>query len=1392
MDGTVGGAYNLTTVSTLTNLDKNTITSDNFVGGIPPNGTMVPPQTIIGTAGNDSLVGAYFDDALNGLEGADILDGGPGADTLDGGGGGDALNGGTGNDSLIGGADTSADVLSGNTGDDTLRGGGGVDALYGGGGADLLDGGDGNDHLYGHVSGGSSEVDGNDTLLGGAGDDTLMDTGGGNDLLDGGEGNDYLYVYESALPVGNDTLLGGGGNDRIDVILFNGISAGNVISVNGGDGNDEIRIFTSQSHSGILHVQADGGIGVDTFRYQNYDDYSTNAAQMLASLDGVRLINFEAGVGGDLLDVGLFLGRSGNFGYTGGNPFSTSLGYLRLTQSGADSLLQWDVDGTVGGAYNLTTVSTLTNLDKNTITSDNFVGKFILGTEGNDNLVGEWTNDTLVGLGGDDTLDGAEGDDILDGGGGDDIFIVRNLGQIVREIAGAGNADKVKAAIDDYHLAEEVEDLDLDVGVVRGSGNSKNNHLRGNDGHNHLDGKQGADRMEGGHGRDTYYVDDAGDDVYEADNVLSLSLPLGSPPGDALGLHLGNGDKLPIDLGSAIDTVIASINYTLTNYVENLTLATGSDALIAGGNTLDNRLAGNLLDNTLTGGLGNDTLDGGTGRDTATYAGTKAGYLVTRVGAGYTVTDSNTSDGDEGIDTLAGIEVLQFADGLVNLGRRPGYDHNGDGRADLLLKNDATGGLYSYQMNGAAIDSQSYIVASAPAGWSLKETRADYNGDGKSDLLWFNQSTNSLYAYLMNGSSISAEGSIAQNVPAGWSVLETKGDYNGDGKSDILWKNSNNNATYIYLMNGLTIQGEGYERMGIGADWSIQNARADYNNDGKSDILWKNTTTGALYLDQIDGTGIQSEGLVIPAAPAGWTLKDANADYNGDGNADLLWFNPSSNSLYAYLMDGTRILSEGLIAQNVPAGWAILETKGDYNGDGKADILWKNSNNNATYIYLMNGLAIQGEGYERLGIGAGWDVADGKSDYNGDGKSDILWKHQSSGELYLDQVSDTGILAEGALGTPVPAGWNLLGDNLAPRPVTRPQGTDLNGDGKTDILLQNTSTGALYSYQMNGTAIQTQGYIIDSAPAGWSVQETKADYNGDGKSDILWFHPSTNSLYAYLLDGQGIASQGIIAQNVPAGWNILETKGDYNNDGKSDILWKNSNNNATYIYLMNGLTIQGEGYERMGIGADWGIQDARADYNGDGKSDILWKNSVNGALYLDQIDGTGIQSEGYVIDSAPAGWNVLDAKADYNGDHKSDILWFNPSTNSLYAYLMDGQGIASQGLISQNVPAGWNILETKGDYNGDGKADILWKNTNSNATYMYLMNGLAIQSEGYERFGIGAGWDIADARGDYNGDGKSDILWRHSDGNVYLDTVNGPAIQGEGMVATGVVGWVLA
>lgn len=281
--------------------------------------------------------------------------------------------------------------------------------------------------------------------------------------------------------------------------------------------------------------------------------------------------------------------------------------------------------------------------------------------------------------------------------------------------------------------------------------------------------------------------------------------------------------------------------------------------------------------------------------------------------------------------------------------------------------------------------------------------------------------------------------------------------------------------------------------------------------------------------------------------------------------------------------------------------------------------------------------------------------------------------------------------------------------------------SDLNGDGKSDIVWRNTATGDNYAYLMSGLTVSSGGYL-PNVPIGWSVMGT-GDFNGDGKADILWRNGASGDNYAYFMNGLTLTGGGYLP-TVPIGWTVAGT-GDFNGDGKTDILWRNSATGENYIYFMNGTTVTSGGY-LPSVPIAWGVAGV-GDLDGDGKADIVWRNSASGENYVFLMNGLTLTSQGY-LPTVPIDWAVA-GMGDFNGDGKNDVLWRKSISGENYIYFMNGLTVASGGFLPA-VPSGWAVGGT-GDHDGDGKADILWRNAVSGEVYMYMMNGLTIASQGY-------------------------------------------------------------
>jgi Ca2+-binding RTX toxin-like protein len=333
------------------------------------------------------------------------------------------------------------------------------------------------------------------------------------------------------------------------------------------------------------------------------------------------------------------------------------------------------------------------------------------GGEGIDRLVGAGGDDDLAGGAGADRLEGGEGKDKLDGGvgadtmiggAGDDFYIVDNAMDSVIETAGGG-VDSVTTSAS-FALGADVENLTLSgASNIDGSGNNLANKITGNTGDNHLVGLAGADDLRGGAGRDLL---EGGADNDKLDGGLDADLMIGGAGDDSY--VVDNTMDIVLEdanAASGVDSVTATVSFTLGSNIENLMLA-GVSNIDGSGNTLANKITGNAGDNHLLGLAGADDLRGGAGRD------------LLEGGADNDKLDGGAGDdcliGGLGWDTLigaAGADTFVFGAGDTSLdGARLDCIADFQRGSDVIRINLLDGGVLT-SVAGTSINSNAYKTA---------------------------------------------------------------------------------------------------------------------------------------------------------------------------------------------------------------------------------------------------------------------------------------------------------------------------------------------------------------------------------------------------------------------------------------------------------------------------------------------------------------------------------------------------------------------------------------------------------------------------------------------------------------------------------------------------------
>jgi hypothetical protein len=292
--------------------------------------------------------------------------------------------------------------------------------------------------------------------------------------------------------------------------------------------------------------------------------------------------------------------------------------------------------------------------------------------------------------------------------------------------------------------------------------------------------------------------------------------------------------------------------------------------------------------------------------------------------------------------------------------------------------------------------------------------------------VWRNADKAKTSLWLLDGTTVLAQSGPLTTLDHNWMVAAT-GDFNGDGHIDVLWRNLDDGTNLLLLMDETTtLPGSGLLPTLTNRRWTVAGT-ADFNGDGNTDLLWRHTGKGKNSLWLMDGT------TVLPGSGPLPTLKDLDwivagtGDFDGDGNGDVLWRHLGDGRNSMWLLDGTTILAgTGPVPTLANRHWSVAAT-GDFDDDGRSDILWRHQGNGRNSMWLMDGTTIlPGSGALPVVDEAGWVIA-GAADFDGDGYADVLWRDLATGDNLI-------CFMDGTLGMPfadwtssVGRAWTVVG-----------------------------------------------------------------------------------------------------------------------------------------------------------------------------------------------------------------------------------------------------------------------------------------------------------------------------------------------------------------------------
>jgi hypothetical protein len=484
----------------------------------------------------------------------------------------------------------------------------------------------------------------------------------------------------------------------------------------------------------------------------------------------------------------------------------------------------------------------------------------------------------------------------------------------------------------------------------------------------------------------------------------------------------------------------------------------------------------------------------------------------------------------------------------------------------------------------------------------------DFNGDGKQDVLWRLPAGNPLI-WQMDGLRVTAQHSVASTAGASSSIIGT-GKFFGSQNNTIAWVDSSDNLRLLQIAGGGSVTQSCMPASGIDPKWKFL-AIFDIDNDGVDDVLWR-LDDGQVVALLMNGCNEPTPlYLTFPTDPA-WSFSGAGR-LGGSDPVSLYWTDADNSQVIIWTVSNRGTVTQSSIPSAGQTGWSICAVA-DFNGDRDADILWRNPADNTLVLWLR-----ESNGYTVVTVSAATSGVFGAAD-----------------GIFINGFDTTGNMAP-----PLGNDWTIL------------EAADFDGDGNADLLLAN-NTGDSAVWLMNGANVKATARFapLPDMPlpglTGWRLPLDRPIVTKvDGQVSVGWTALLGTAQYGLYASAKNApANSGILVSNAPPPLSFERTAPDYVDKRYFAVTASYHGlqlppSNEAYIVEFTPVSSAPSGFMSV------------ADLNGDGCPDIFRAlGDCHGHFSASDVYSTGLSSM-----YAPATVGLRDVRlADFNGDGVPDIV----------------------------------------------------------------------------------------------------------------------------------------